>query len=405
MKEVVIVGAVRTPFSRFGGMLKLEKSIDLGAIVIKELLERSGVPGEEVGTIYYGTCEPMETGVEINVPARQALLKAGLSPETRSLTIDSACCSSMDAVTFCARDIIGGYEQVGIGMGSENMGRQVYFLPPEMKWGNNSGHIELIDATRRGGLYPVEGVGPVSYEAGVVSSEEFGITREMNDEWAMRSHERYGKAYKAGKLDDEMIKPLEIPQKKGPSIVIDIDEQYRPDSKLEKLAKLKTVWNSPTITAGNAPGINTGASAVMTMSPEKAQELGVSPIGTYVYGSRLASQPRYIAAAPGWAIQMALKETGLTLDDMKVIEINEAFAAMPLTGARILSDGDDKKMQEILNKMNVNGGAIAIGHPVGASGARLIMALVYELRRLGGGYGVGAICGGLSQAAVCIVKV
>ncbi|MBT8342059.1 MAG: thiolase family protein [Desulfatitalea sp.] len=404
-ENIMIVDALRTPFSRFGGALKLEKSIDLGAIVLKEILKRNNLPAEEVGAIYYGTCEPMETGVEINVPGRQALILAGLSPTTRSLTIDSACCSSMDAVTLGARDIAGGYERVIIGMGSENMGRQVYFLPPEMKWGKSTGHMQLTDAARRGGAYPLAGTGPVSYDAGVVSFEQYGITREMNDEWALRSQQRYAKAYREGKFDEEMIKPLAIPQKKGPDLVIEIDEQHRPDTSLEKLAKLKPVWDNPTITAGAAPGINTGASAVLAMSREKAAQLDRPPLGEYVYGGRLASAHNMIAAAPGWAIQMALKETGLTLDDMKLIEINEAFAAMPLTAARILSDGDDTKMKQLLDRTNVNGGAIAIGHPVGASGARLIMALIYELRRRGGGYGIAALCGGLSQAAVCIVKV
>jgi acetyl-CoA C-acetyltransferase len=406
MAQVVIAGAVRTPFSRYGGTLKQVDSIELGIIVLKELIARTKVPKDAIDTLYYGTCEPMETGVNINVYARQAVLVAGLPPETLSMTIDSACCSSMDAVTFCKREIDAGLAKVGIGMGSENMGRQVYYLPPEFKFGDRTGHIQLIDATRRGGQYTFPGLdaAPTSVDAGKVA-DEYGISRQTQDEWAVRSHELYGKAYEAGKFKDEMIIPLQIQQEKGNPLTISIDEQYRKDSNLEKLAKLPTVWNSSTITAGNSPGINAGAAAVMVMSDTRAKELGVDPLAAYVHGSRLAGPHRYIAAAPGWAIQKILKETGMSLHDMKLIEINEAFAAMPLVSAKILADGDAEKMKQLLDKTNVNGGAVAIGHPVGASGARLVMTLAYELRRRGGGYGVAALCGGLCQAAACIVKV
>ncbi len=400
--DVVIIGAVRTPFGRYGGVLRLVPSIDLGATAIREVLRRTGLSGNQVDEVYYGTCEPLETGLEIDVPARQAILKGGLPVETTSMTLDTACCSSMDATLLAWRSISGGYAQTVLVAGAENMGRQPYYLPPEYRFGEHKGDLKIIDGAFRGGRYPVPGVNPVSVDAGN-EALEYGITREEQDRWALGSHQKYAAALEAGKFRDEMM-AFELPQDKGAPITLDRDEQHRPDTSLEKLAKLPTVMGSPTVTGGNAPGINAGASAMVLTSRKRASELGLKPLGSVRSIVRVAQEPKRIASAPAVAIRKALQQAQLTLDQIELIEINEAFAAMPLVSTKILADGNAGRWQELLARTNVNGGAVAIGHPVGASGARITMTLMYELRRRGGGLGVAAICGGLGQGSGVIVK-
>ncbi|MFC2001601.1 thiolase family protein [Chloroflexota bacterium] len=402
--DVVIVSAVRTPFGKYGGVLKDINSVDLATIPMKEVLQRVNFPAEKLDEIYYGTCEPIEYGMDINVPARQALLKAGFSVETLSMTIDTACCSSMDAVILGAGDIKLGISKTVMAVGTDNMCRQPYYVYPSFRWTGVRGDIVLKDPIRRGANYPVPMVGPIAADVGEVALE-YGVSREVQDGWGYTSQMRYKKAYAEGKFKDEMIIPLEIPQENGAPISIDIDEQHRSDTTLEKMAKLPTVYGSPTVTAGNAPGINTGAAAILFMSREKAIENGLKPLAKIVAQSRAAGVPRLMATKPATAIQLALNEANLSLDDMDLIEINEAFAAVVLVSAKILADGDDKKYQTLLERTNVNGGAVAIGHPVGASGARLIMTLMYELRRRGGKYAVAALCGGLCQASATIIEI
>jgi acetyl-CoA C-acetyltransferase len=224
------------------------------------------------------------------------------------------------------------------------------------------------------------------------------------DEWALRSHQNYGKAWNAGKFKEEIL-PLTIPQPKGDPKVLDIDEQYRPDTTMERLAKLKTVYNTRAITAGNAPGLNDGATGILVMTRKKAQELGLKVLATVIDGVSIAINASRMPEGPGFAMKKIIKRTGFTYDDMAVMEINEAFACVPLVSMMVAVDKDKSKYKKIREKMNINGSAIAIGHPNTASGARLIMNLMYELHRRGGGYAMGAICGGLAQANACIIKV
>jgi acetyl-CoA C-acetyltransferase len=235
---------------------------------------------------------------------------------------------------------------------------------------------------------------------------EYGEGREEQDQWACLSQARYAQAFKEGKfaVGGELMS-VTIPQKKGAPIVIDKDEQPRSDTNMEALAKLTPVFGSLTVTAGNAPGMNDGASSVLLMSRKKAEKLGLEILGRVVACGGYASPPRYMAAAPGFNMQWLLKKAGLTADDMDLIEINEAFAAMALIGTKILADGDEKKLKSLRDRTNVNGGAVAIGHPVGASGCRLLMTLLYELKRRGGGKGIVSLCGGLALSEAMIVEV
>jgi acetyl-CoA C-acetyltransferase len=400
--DVVVVSAVRTPFGKFGGTLKDIPSIDLAAMVIREVLQRVNVKGEEVEETYYGTAVIGEAALETDVPARQATLKAGMPASSVSLTLDRACCSSLAALRLGVRAIKTGEIDIALAVGADNMSRAPLIVPPNVRWGSRLGNIELWD-----GLYGLgyKGFNPVSVDAGEVALE-YGITREDQDRWAYGSQMKYAKAFSEGKfkIGEELMR-VEIPQKKGPPIVLEQDEFPKPDTTLEKLSRLPLVYGSPTVTAGNAPGLDSGATAVLIMSGKKAKEKGLKPLAKILSTVATATTPRLIAVIPGVTIQAALKKAEMTLRQIDLIEINEAFAAMPLVSDKMLADGDPEKMKQLLEKTNVNGGAIAIGHPVGASGARILMTLIYELRRRGGGIGVAAICGGLAQGDGAVVQV
>jgi len=399
---IVMVSAVRTPFSKFDSAMADIPSIDLGVMVMKEVIERVKIKPEEVDDISYGSCIPAEVALETDVPARQATLLAGFPADNISLTLDRACCSSLTCLRLGVRAIKAGEAEIAMAVGSENMPRTPH-LAPGLRKGTRIGHIKLIDCLFELG-YTAKGFNPVAKDAGEVALE-YGVTREMQDAWALGSQEKYAKAFEAGKFNvGEELMPVVIPQKKGDPIVIEKDESPR-KTNMEALAKLKTIYGSPTVTAGNAPPISAGASAILIMTDKKAKEKGLKPMATIVTVAASATVPREIAVIPAYTIQKALKQAGLTLDDMKLIEINEAFAVLPLVSTKILANNDEKKWKELQAKTNVNGGAIAIGHPVGASAARLMMTLAYELKRRGGGYGVAAICGGLAQGEAVIIKV
>jgi acetyl-CoA C-acetyltransferase len=400
--DIVIVSAVRTPFSRFDSAMADIPSIDLGVMVMKEVIKRVGVKPEEVEDIYYGSCIPAEWALELDVPARQATLLAGFPAENISVTLDRACCSSLTALRLGVMSIKAGEATIVMAVGSENMPRTPH-LAPGLRKGVRLGHIKLIDPLFELG-YQAKGFNPVARDAGEVALEH-GITREMQDEWALGSQEKYAKAVADGKLKiGEELLPVVIPQKKGDPIVIEKDESPRKTS-MEALAKLKPIYGSPTVTAGNAPPISAGSSAILLMTRKKAEEKGLKPLATIVTVISSATGPRGIAVIPAYTIEKALGRAGLSLDQMDLIEINEAFAAMPLVSTKLLAKGDEKKWKALLDKTNINGGAIAIGHPVGASAARITMTMAYELQRRGGGYGVASICGGLAQGEAVVLKV
>jgi len=400
MDDIVIVSAIRTPFGQYGGAMRDIPSIDLAVIVMKEVIRRVGVKPEEVDEINYGSVILAELALETDVPARQASLLAGFPPENISLTMDKACCSSMTALRLCVLAIRAKEAQIAMAVGSENMSRTPH-LVTGMRWGTRLGPGTIIDCLFELG-YTRKGFNPVAKDAGEVAIEH-GVTRAMQDAWALRSQELCAKAYREEKFKEEMI-PVTIPQKKGNPIVIKMDESPR-ETSIEALAKLKTVYGSPTVTAGNAPPLNSGSSAVLVMTRKMAEEKGLKPLATIIASVPAATDPRGIATIPAYSIQKALKAASITIDDISLIEINEAFAAMPLVSTKILAGGNDKKWKELQDKTNVNGGAIAIGHPVGATAGRLTMTLAHELRRRGGGYGVAAICGGLAQGEAVILKV
>ena len=406
MKEndVLIVSAVRTPFGRFDGVLKNILSMDLGVMAVKEVVNRIGLDPGQVDELYYGTCIPAEYAIYTNVPARQISLLAGFPEKNISLTIDRACCSSMTALRLGYRAIKSGDAEVVIASGAENMGNTPLIASAaKARWGVRLGPIELEDVLYELG-YGRKGFAPVATDAGFVA-EEYGVTRQMQDEWALQSHSKYFRAYHDGKLKvGEELMRIEIPQKKAP-IMLDGDESPRDNLTLEKLAALKTVYGSPTVTAGNAPGLNSGASAVVLMSRKKAESLKLKPMAEIVACESGAGTPKYMACVPAETIEKMFLKSNNTIDDIDLIEINEAFAAVTLVSLKMLAGDNQKKLDELKNRTNVNGGAIAIGHPVGASGARITMTMMYELMRRGGGKGVAAICGGLSQGEAIMIKV
>ncbi|AEG16427.1 acetyl-CoA acetyltransferase [Desulfofundulus kuznetsovii DSM 6115] len=398
--EIVVVSAVRTPFGRFGGSLKDIDCYDLSAIVMKEVLARVKLPGDVVDEIFWGVgdttcCKDPYTPVV----ARQALLKAGLPPEIPSCSLDKACVSAMSAVNYGCRTIRAGEGEVILAGGVTSFSTVPFLLRNQRFHSKKMGHLTIEDPLLELGY---KDYAPVAKDAGEVALMH-GIDRFQQDEWAVSSHVKYGHAYAAGKFLDEMM-ALEVPQKNGVS-VLNIDEQYRPDTTMEKLAALKPIYGSPTCTAGNAPGLNDGSAALLLTTRKKARELDLEPLGAIVGMVSIATKPRLLSEAPAIAIQKLLQKTGYGLEDINLFEINEAFAAVTLTSTKMLANGDMKKYEELKKKVNVNGGAIAIGHPNTASGARLIGTLIYELRRRGGGLGVAAICGGLAQGDAALVRV
>lgn len=397
--DVVIVSGVRTPFSKFGGSLREIHSTDLGVIVIREGLKRAGLTGADLDELYYGMCDQAEAALFDNVNARQSLLRAGLPNTLVSLTIDRACCSSLCAVQLGRRAILLGEADTCMAVGAENMSNTPLLMNGH-RWGAGMKPLVVQDY-----LNPItyREYTPLGRDAGEIAVEH-GISREEQDAWALASQQKWAAADKAGRFDDELVS-VELPAKKGDPTMFVRDELPRPDTTMEALSGLKTIYGSPTVTAGNAPGLDAGATSVIVMRRSTADEKGIKPLATIVGVASAAGEPRRMAELPAAVISKALNRAGLSIDDMRVVEINEAFAAVTLVSTKILAGGDEATWRALLKRTNPNGGAIAIGHPVGASGGRILMTMMYELRRSGGGYGVCGICGGLAQGDAVVIRV
>jgi len=399
--DVVIVSAVRTPFGRYGGSLKDIDYYDLGAIPMREVLKKVNLSPDVVDEVFWGVgdtspCKDPYTPVA----ARQSLIKAGIPDTTPSISFDMACVSAMHAAKLAAMSIKLGEIDAAIAGGATSFSTEPILLRGLRFQGYRLGNVEMDDPLFALGY---KDFNPVSVDSDDVAFE-YGIDRQEQDEWALRSHVNYGNAWNAGKFKDEIM-PLEIPQAKGEPKVLDIDEQYRSDSSLERLSKLNAVYGTRAITAGNAPGMNDGATALLLMRRKRAEELGLEVLAEVIAQVSIAIHAYRMPEGPGYAMQKVLKVADLSIDDMAVMEINEAFACVPLVSTKLLAGDDAGKLKQIRERMNINGSAIAIGHPNTASGARIIMNLMNELRRRGGGYALGAICGGLAQADATIIKV
>jgi acetyl-CoA C-acetyltransferase len=400
-KDVVIVGAVRTPFGRFGGSLRDIDYYELGAISMREVVKRVGVKPDVVQEVFWGVgdtsaCRDPYTPVA----ARQSLIRAGLPHETVSISFDMACVSAMHAVKLAAMEMAAGEIEAAIAGGATSFGQSPMVVRGLRFNGFRMGDVKMEDPLLALGY---KDFNPVSVDTDNVAAE-YSFTRKDMDEWSVRSHQNYGKAWKEGKFKDEMM-PLPIPQPKGDPKILDIDEQYRPDTSMEGLAKLKPIYNTKMITAGNAPGLNDGATAIMLMTRKRAKELGLKVLAIVVASTSIAINASRMPEGPGFAMMKALQKAKLTWNDMAIMEINEAFAAVPLVSMKVVAKGDEKLYKSLYEKMNPLGSAIAIGHPNTASGARIIMNLMYELRRRGGGYAMGSLCGCLAQVDACIIKV
>ncbi len=389
MSDVVVVAATRTPFGRLGGGLSAIPAVDLGALVIREVLDRTGTAPGDVDQLIMGNVIAAGQG---QVPSRQAGLKAGLPASVPSFTVNKVCASSLKAVNLGALLIRAGEAEVVVAGGMESMSRAPYLLE-EQRFGSRLGDRTIVDSMLRDGLVcPVDGVHMGVHGDAVAA--ELGVSREEQDGWALRSQRRYAEALAGARFVRE-IHP--VPTPKGE---VGADEQPRPDTTLEGLAKLRPVFREGgAVTAGNAPGINDGASAVLLMSSERARAAGLEPLGTWVAAGDSAADHPYLATVPATAIERALTKTRgeVTVDRLETVEINEAFAAVAITATRMLEVDPER--------VNVNGGAIAVGHPIGATGGRILMTLLYELNRRGGGYGAAGICSGLAQGEATLVRV
>ncbi len=389
MRDVVIVSAVRTALGSFGGSLKDVPAAELGAIVIKEAVKRAGIKPEMVEEVLMGNV--IQAGLGQNV-ARQATIKAGLPNETSAMTINKVCGSGLRAVSLAAQMIKAGDTDIVVAGGMENMSRAPYLLDTA-RWGQRMGDGKMIDSMINDALWDAFN----NYHMGVTAeniAKEWGITREEQDEFAVASQNKAEKAIKEGRFKDEIV-PVTIPQRKGEPKIFDTDEFPRFGATMESVSKLRPAFiKDGTVTAANASGINDGAAAFVVMSAEKAEELGIKPMAKILsYGSK-GLDPSIMGYGPFYATKKALENTGLEVKDIDLIEANEAFAAQSLAVARDL--GFD------MSKVNVNGGAIALGHPVGASGARILVTLLYEMQKRDAKTGLATLCigGGMGTALV-----
>jgi acetyl-CoA C-acetyltransferase len=384
--QVVIASAARTPFGAFGGPLRAVTLPRLAAASATEAMRRAQVRPEEVDELVLGVNFP---GRDRSV-ARQAQLHSGIPEDRISYTVDRACCSSLTAVSRGRQAILAGSSSVVIAGGAENLSLVPYFLP-DVRWGKRMGDIQLTDQLVV--ACPYTGVARA-----VQASEEgkrFGVGRREQDAWAQRSQEAAAAAQESGRLAEEL----------APLPELDRDESLRPRSTLEKLAALPTVNGSETVTAGNAPGLSTGSSSTVLMLETTAAERGIRPLARIVATAMVSGPPQEIASIPAEAARKVMAAAGVRLGDVGLIEVNEAFAAVPLVTSIVMAEAAGEDVEAVRARMNVNGGAIAIGHPTGATGGRLLLTIAMELRRRGGGLGLVTMCGGIGEGEAFLLEV
>ncbi len=391
MKEVVIVSAVRTAIGNFGGTLKGVSATELGSIVIKEALERAKVDPQLVDETYMGCI--LQAGLGQGV-ARQAAVNAGIPVEKPATTINMLCGSGLRTVSLAAQTILTGDNDIVVAGGTENMSQAPY-VTDKARWGAKMGDFKLVDSMINDALTDAFN----QYHMGITAenlAEKYEITREQQDAFAASSQNKAEKASAEGKFKEEIV-PVTIPQRKKDDIIFDTDEFIKQGITADKLGKLRPAFKKDgTVTAGNASGINDGAAALVIMSKEKADELGLTPLATIVSYGNAGVDPAIMGIGPVNATKNALEKGNLKLEDMDLIEANEAFAAQALSVGKELKWMDEK--------VNVNGGAIALGHPVGASGARILVTLLHEMKRQDSTYGLATLCIGGGMGTSLIVK-
>ena len=390
MREAVILSAVRVPTGRFLGSLKSFAATDLGALVVREAVRRAGVDPERVDEVIMGNVVSAGLG---QAPARQAAIRAGLPPKVAALTINKVCGSGLKAVMLASQGIAAGDSDVVVAGGMESMSNCPYLLA-KLREGLRLGNGELVDSLLKDGLWDAY----ADYHMGCtgeVVADKYGVTRKQQDEYALASHQKAIAAIKAGKFKDEIL-PVPLPQKKGEPVMYADDESPRADTSLEALGKLKPAFkDNGTVTAGNAPGVNDGAAALVVTSAETAAELGQKPIARIVAQSVAGIEPSLVMMAPVGAVQKLWKKTGWSPETVDLFEVNEAFAVQAIAVCR--------ELKLDFAKVNVNGGAVALGHPIGASGARILTTLLYALRDRGQKRGVATLClGGGNGVALAV---
>lgn len=391
MTEVVIVAAVRTPIGSFGGSLKDISTVDLGSLVIKNAIERAGLEPEQVDEVIMGNV--LGAGLGQNV-ARQMSVHAGVPVTVPAFTINKVCGSGLKAVQLAVQAVLCGDAEVVVAGGAENMSQAPYILPNQ-RWGSRIGNATVVDTMLRDGLTD----GFEDYHMGITAenvAEQYGITREDQDSFALQSQKRAVAAVEAGRFKEEII-PVEISQRRGEPLVFDTDEFPRKDVSLEGLSKLRPAFQKDgSVTAGNSSGINDGAAAVVVMSAEKAKELGVPVLATIKSYASAGLDPKVMGCGPIYASRKALEKAGLTVADLDLVESNEAFAAQACAVA--------KELNLDLEKVNVNGGAISLGHPIGASGCRILVTLLHEMQKRDAKRGLATLCIGGGMGTALIVE-
>src|ERR671912_695636 len=391
LKQPVIISAVRTPVGKFQGSLKGFKATDLGAMVVRESVRRAGVPAEEVDEVIMGCVIQAGLG---QTPARQAALNGGIPFGVSAVTINKVCGSGLKSVMMAAQGIRLGDSEVVVAGGMESMSNAPYLLKAARE-GLRMGDGKLVDSMIHDGLW-------CAFEnyhmgnTGEVVAERYGVTRGEQDEYALNSHRKAAAAIRAGKFKDEIL-PVEIPQKKGAALVFDADESVREDTSLEALAKLRPAFrDGGTVTAGNAPGVNDGASALVVTSEERARQLGVEPLARVAAQATSGIQPELVMMAPVEAIRKVVRKAGWSLNEVDLIELNEAFSVQAIAIMR--------ELELDPAKVNVNGGAVALGHAIGQSGSRLLTTMLYEMRRRNARRGLAALCLGGGNAVALAVE-